>query len=196
MSLSLIRPRIDILDFTCFKYDILTPDSYVESAKEIYDAGEEADEYPPYMVIYDTVYGICKEQCGIVDNGVDLLVLSSTFGALPRLTKLGLTFCEAAEGETSTLSFIALGMTIAEASHEHHLRVVSSALRFARNMGVFIHTISLSGFDLPYRPWGETPDLSTLLESLTEVLEFPRVLCLTRSNFPLELLCHRVLNLH
>jgi hypothetical protein len=62
----------------------------VETAKELYDAGGEADECPPYMVIYETVHSICKEQRNIVDSGADLSVLSSTLGALPRLTEVGL----------------------------------------------------------------------------------------------------------
>jgi hypothetical protein len=106
----------------------LTPESYVEGAKDIYDAGYKADDYPPYMVIYETVHRICKEQHSIVDKGVDLAALSSTLGALPRLTKLELTFCEAAEDEDATLSFLASDMTIAEDSYEHHIRVVSGAI--------------------------------------------------------------------
>ena len=52
------------------------------------DAGGEADEYPSYMVIYEALHDICKEQRSIIDKGVDLAVLCSTFGALPRLTEV------------------------------------------------------------------------------------------------------------
>jgi len=102
----------------------LTPDSYVETAKELYDGGGGADEYPSYVVIYETLHDICEEQRSIMDNGVDLSVLSSTFGALPRLTEVGLSFCEAIEDDSSLSPFTA-GMTTVEDSHEYHLRVVS-----------------------------------------------------------------------
>jgi hypothetical protein len=46
------------------------------------------------MVIYDTVLRICQKQRGIVDESVDLTVLSSTFEALPQLEVVGLSFCD------------------------------------------------------------------------------------------------------
>jgi hypothetical protein len=192
----LSKSRVDILDFNHFKSEILTPESYVEAAKEVYDAGYEADEYPPYMVIYETVHRIFKEQCSIVDNGVDLSVLSSTLGALPRLTKLELSFCEAVEDDDATLSLFASGMTTAEESYEYHIRVVSDAIQFARNMGVAIYTICLSGFNLPYCHSWEVPKRTTLSESLRKLLEFVQILRLSGSNSPLELLSHCALNVH
>jgi hypothetical protein len=174
----------------------LTPDSYVEIAKELYDAGGEADECPPYMVIYETVRSICKEQRNIVDSGADLSVLSSTLGALPCLTEVGLSFCEAIESDNALLLSFASDMIVAEESYEYHIRVVSDAIQSARSSGVTIHTISLSGFDLPYYHTWEVPDLSTLSESLGKLLEAVQVLRLTHSNSPLELLSHSALNLH
>lgn len=58
----------------------------MDTAKKLYDAGDGADESPAYMVIYDTLRDICEMQRSIVDNGVDLSVLSSTLGALLRST--------------------------------------------------------------------------------------------------------------
>jgi hypothetical protein len=78
-----LKSCIEILGFDRFKSDILTPDSYVEIAKEFYDAGGKADECPLYIVIYETVHSIFKEQRNIMDKGVDLSTLSSTLGALP-----------------------------------------------------------------------------------------------------------------
>jgi hypothetical protein len=167
----------------------------VETTKEIYDAGGEADEYPLYMVIYETLHDMCKEQRSIVDNGVDLSVLSSTFGVLPRLTEVGLSFCEAIEDDSSLLP-ITLDITIAKDSYEYHLRVVSDAIQSSRNRGVAIHTISLSGFDLPcYYTW-EIPDLSTLSESLRKLLGCVQVLRLRHSSSPLELLSHCALDIY
>ncbi|KAH6703074.1 hypothetical protein BKA61DRAFT_191912 [Leptodontidium sp. MPI-SDFR-AT-0119] len=188
-GITLTQPlsRTEILDFSCFKYDLLTPDSYVETAKEIYDGGGRADEYPSYMAIYETLHDICEEQRSIVNNGVDLSVLASTFGALPRLTEVGLSFCEAIEDDSS-LSPFTLGMTTAEDSYEYHLRVVSDAIQSSRNRGVAINTISLSGFNLPYYHAWEVPELSTLSESLRKLLQSIRVLRLSYSSSPLELL--------
>lgn len=193
--LTLLLPRAEILDFSYFKSHLLTPDSYVETTKEIYDADGEADEYPSYMVIYKTLHDICKEQRSIVDNGVDRSVLSSTFGALPRLTEVGMSFCEAIEDDSS-LSPFTPGMTTAEDSYEYHVRVVSDAIQSSRNKGAAIHTISLSEFDLPYYHTWEVPDLSTLSESLRKLLESIQVLRLSYSSSPLELLSHCALDIY
>ncbi|KAG0644948.1 hypothetical protein D0Z07_9341 [Hyphodiscus hymeniophilus] len=188
--------KADLLDFDYFRSDILTPDSYVETAKELYDAGDEADGCTPYMVIYETAHSICNEQRNIVDNSTDLSVLSSTLGALPRLTEVGLSFCETIDPDNAQLLSFASVMISVEYSYEYHIRVISDALQSARRSGVTILTISLSGFDLPYYHTWEVPGLSTLSESLKKLLEFVQILRLTYSNSPLELLSHSALNLH
>ena len=88
----------------------------MDQAKDLYDAGGEADECPSYMVIYETLYKICQEQRSIVDNGVDFSVLTSTLEALPRLTELGMSFCEAVEGDDWLMSSFASDMVVAEES--------------------------------------------------------------------------------
>lgn len=168
----------------------------METAKELYNAGGEADECPPYMVIYEIVHSICKEQRNIVDSGTDLSVLSSTLGALPCLTEVALSFCEAIESHNAMLLSFASDIILVEESYEYHMRVVSDALQSARSSGVTIHTISLSDFNLPYYSTWEVPDLRTLSESLRKLLESVPVLRLTRSKSPLELLSHSALNLH
>ncbi|KAH6716425.1 hypothetical protein BKA61DRAFT_721020 [Leptodontidium sp. MPI-SDFR-AT-0119] len=124
---------------------------------EIYDAGGEADEYPLYMR-------------SIVDTGVDLSVLSLTFGLLPRLADVRLSFCEAIEDDSSLWPFTT-EMTTRVDSYEHYVRVVSHAIRSSRNRGAVIRTISLSRLDLPYYSTWKVPDLSSLLESLRKLLE-------------------------
>jgi hypothetical protein len=44
------------------------------------------------MVIYETLHEIFHEQRNIVDNGIDVLGLSSTLRALPRLTHVYMSF--------------------------------------------------------------------------------------------------------
>jgi hypothetical protein len=173
----------------------LTPDDYVAEAKELYDARGEADECPPYMVIYETLHNKCKEQRDIVDNGVDVLGLS-TLGALPRLTHICLSFLDMIYDEDEVLSSFGLVMTTGEDSYKYHVQVVSDALESARNRGVAINTISLSDFVLPYHfPW-EVPNQTTLSESLRKLVAPVQVLRLVRSNSALELLSHYALDLH
>ena len=148
------------------------------------------------MVIYETIHRACKEQRSIVDNGLDLSVLSSTFRALPRLTDVGLAFCGAIEGEDWLLSSFTSDMVVAEESYEYHVRVTSEALQCAKNRGVTIQTISLSFFNLPYYHTWEVPHLSTLSKSLRKLLESVKVLRLIDSSSALELLSHCALDLH
>ena len=159
-----------------------------------YDGGGEADEDPFYMVISETLHDICEEQRSILDNGVDLSVPSSNFGAHPRLTKLRLTFCEVIEDDSSLPTFTA-GMTTAEDSHEYHLRVVSDAIQSSRNRGAGINTISLSGFHLPYYYEWEDPDLGTLSDSLGKLLQSVQVLRLIESSSPQEIVSHCTLDI-
>ena len=163
----------------------MTPNDYAGMGKDLYDA-----DYPPYVAIYETIRSICKEQRGIVDEGIDLSVLSSILGALPRLKEVGLSFCDSIELENWFLP----GMTMVEESYENHLGVISNAVKSARNRGIDIHTVSLLGFRFPF--YDELPRLSTLLRSLEKLLEFVSVLRLTDSGFPLEVLSHCTMNLH
>ena len=69
----------------------MTPDSYVEEAKDLRDEGFGYDT-PPYIDIYDSLYSIYKEQNCIIDSGINLKVLLSAFRALPKLTDISLSF--------------------------------------------------------------------------------------------------------
>ncbi|KFY27953.1 hypothetical protein V491_00692 [Pseudogymnoascus sp. VKM F-3775] len=95
--------------------DILTPDSYVDIAKDKYDAGYEADEFHPYMAIYKTIHDICSEQHSIVDEGANL-ILSSIFYALPLLQEVRLSFCEVLEDDDCLLTS---DMIIKEEFYKH-----------------------------------------------------------------------------
>jgi hypothetical protein len=83
-----------------------------------------------------------------------------------------------------------------EKSYEHHIRVVLSAIRGAKDNGLSLHAVHLSQLELPYYHAWEVPDLSALSESLRELLEHIMILRLSRSDSPLELLSHSTLNLH
>ncbi|KFY96261.1 hypothetical protein V500_02543 [Pseudogymnoascus sp. VKM F-4518 (FW-2643)] len=174
--------------------DILTPDSHVDQAKDMYDAGYEADEFHSYMAIYETFHGICTEQRSIVDEGADL-ILSSVFCALPLLQEVRLSFCGVLEDDDWLLTS---DMIIKEEFYKHHLQVVSSAIQTARNAGVAIHTVSLLHFELPlYDPW-EEPNLGPLSESLRQLLVNIKVLRLrgVDDRRVLKLLSHCAFDLH
>jgi hypothetical protein len=184
------------LNFDHFKTHIFPLDRHAEEMKYICDRGYP-DECPAYMAIYDTLYTICKGQRDIVDNGIDLIVLSSALTALPRLLEVGLCFYKMAKGEDWLFPYLlAWDLTLLEKSHQHHIQVVSNAIRSARNWGAPIHTINLLQLELPYHnPW-QVRDLSSLSEALRDLLDFAQVLRLSGSSFPLQLLSHRALDLH
>jgi hypothetical protein len=183
------------VDFDRFKSNILSPDSYVEEAKDLYDAGYPADECPRYMVTYDTLHNMCKEQQDIVHNSIDLTVLSSAFRELPRLAELSLDFCQTVGREDWLESYLSLRMTTIEKSHEHHVRVVSSATQRAKDNGISLRAIHLFQLELPYYHTWEVPDLGALSGALRELLGLVAILRLRGSDSPLELLSHRALNL-
>lgn len=132
----------------------------METAKDLYDAGYDC---PPYMVIYEIGHDICKEQHDIMDNGIDISALSSSFAALPRLAEVGLDFSDGLEGQDSTLWLFLT--SVGDESYEYHMRILSKAIQTARDKGRTINTISLTGFKLPcYFPC-EVPERRTLSES-------------------------------
>jgi hypothetical protein len=135
-----------------FKSDILTPNSYVEMARHMYASSDVADECPHYMAIYDKIATTCDEQCSIVDEGVDYTVLSSVLGALPRLTEVSLHFCLMPEGQEWLTSYVHYSqMTMHERSCQHHIRVVSNAIRRAKNRGIQVQALNLLGLSLSAR---------------------------------------------
>jgi hypothetical protein len=117
----------------------------VGQAKDVYDTGYEADEFPSYMAIYKTVHDICREQRSIVDEGADLILLS-IFCAFPLLKEVRLSFGRAVEDDDWLLTS---DMIIKEEFYKHYLRVVSSAIQITRSTGVDIHIVSLLNFELP-----------------------------------------------
>lgn len=173
----------------------MTPDSYVEEAKDLRDEGFGYD-IPHYIDIYDSLHSMCEEQRGIIDGGIDLKVLSSAFRALPKLTDVNLSFRKMITEEDWLYSyFLGWDLTMVEKSYEHHIRVVSKAIRNTSDMGISIHTISLSGLQLSYHhPW-QVFDWGSLSEILAELLQSIRVLRLSKSGSPLKLLSHRAMKL-
>lgn len=181
----------EILDFDCFKSDVLTPDEYVDIAKEMHDEGDDADKIPSYMSVYETLYDICNEQRSIIDEGSDL-ILASVFCALPLLKEVELTFCEALQTGNRLLDD---DMFIKKDYHQHHLQVAMSAIQTARQRGVAIHTISLWGLERPYLHTWEGPDFAAVSETLRRLMENIKTLRLRESDWALELLSEHALGL-
>ncbi len=182
--------QAEILDFSYFRFEILTPDSYVDMAKAMYDNDEDSDNFPSYMSIYKTVCDVCREQCSTIDEGVDLL-LSSVFCALPLLKEVRLSFCEALRDDQCLLE---RGI-ISEEPYQYHLEAVTSAIRSARRRDVAIHTISLYDFDLPYMHTWEESSLTIVSKSLRRLLQDMTVLRLRGSECIFKLLSHSALGI-
>ncbi|KAL2846619.1 hypothetical protein BJY01DRAFT_263266 [Aspergillus pseudoustus] len=184
----LIRP--DILSFEVFKSEMLTPESYVEEAKELYDCGYPVDKSPPYMVIYETLRTICETQQDIIESHKDTDVLSSVLAALPRLTEIELDFWQSIDEPEWVESYLPLGMTAKEVSNTHHLQTVTKALQRRSKSPTSPITIELSSLDLPYYSPCELPDFPSLSGALELLLEHCTTLRVTGSSAPLELLAH------
>ncbi|KAL5335654.1 hypothetical protein BJX70DRAFT_401434 [Aspergillus crustosus] len=189
----LIKP--DILNFEIFKSEMLTPESYVEEAKELYDCGQPADECPPYMVIYETLRTICENQQEIMENHRDIDILSSVLAALPRLTEMELDFCQSIDVPEWVDSYLSLDMTAKEVSNTHHLQTVTKALQRRSEPNTTLVTIKLSSLQLPHYSPSELPNFPGLSGALERLLEQCTTLLITGSSAPLKLLSHTTVKL-
>ncbi|KAJ5089016.1 hypothetical protein N7532_007700 [Penicillium argentinense] len=181
----LIKP--DILSFEIFKSEMLTRESYVEEATELYDCGYPADKCPPYMVIYETLRTICENQQEIVENRKEINVLS-VLAALPRTTEIELDFPQSIDEPQWVDSYLSLDMTAKEVSNTHHLQAITKALQRRPESRASLVTIELSSLHLPYySPW-ELPNFSALSDALERLLEQCTTLRITERSASLELL--------
>ena len=145
------------------------------------------------MTIYRSLRKICIEQRGILDEGSDR-ILSSIFAALPRLSEVRLSFSGLLGADACLLEDLGEANIMEQEFYMHHFQVVSEAIRTARSNSITIHTISLLNFDLLY--YELSHDLSTLAESLRQMLLHVKGLRLQYSAYALELLPHCALGLH
>jgi hypothetical protein len=152
--------------------------------------------WPPYMKIYHDARSVCEEQHNIVEEGLDLTLLSSVFGALPQLKGVGLHF-RATTRQEKLLDLYMGEMSIAEKSYEHHIRVILNAIKKARKGGISIDSLDLRGFDL--RGFDildrDIRDQETLSEIFGELVGCVQNLRLTQSSSALELLSRSTLKL-
>ncbi len=187
--------QLDILSFETFKSEMLTPESYVEEAKELYDCGYPADECPPYMVIYETLRTICENQQEILENHKNIDVLSSVLAALPRLRELELDFCPSIDEPQWVDSYLSLGMTAKEVSNTYHIQAVTKALQRRSECMAPLVTIGLSSLDLPHYSSWELPKFPSLSGALELLLEHCTTLRITGDSAPLELLSRSTVKL-
>jgi hypothetical protein len=167
----------------------------VDLEKELYDADGDEHECPSYIAIYNAVYGICREQRRIIDNGTDL-VLSSIFAALPLLKEVRLCFYGALEGCSWVLQSLSWDMVMEDELYHHHLQVVTRAIQSARSKGIAVHTFCLWNFEFPWYYPLDLPTVSSLSDSLRQLLEHIKVLRLRGSKCVIKLLSHCALDLH
>jgi hypothetical protein len=148
------------------------------------------------MAIYDTLATTCDEQCSIVDEGVDYIILSSVLGALPRLREIFLHFDQIPQGQEWLTRFLQYSqMTMHERSCQHHIRVVSNALRRARNRGIQVQAVNLSGLCCSARDTRQKYFWGRLSEPLTELLGSAQVFRVARSSYVVEVLSQCALTL-
>lgn len=172
------------MDFDWFKSNVLKPDDYVDTAKAQYDAGNDSNDFPAYMAVYEFARDICEEPRSIVDGGADLNMLS-IFCELPLLREVVLSFDETPGDGFCLLNSEAL---CEDELYLHHLQVVASAIQNAYRKGMAVDTVSLRGFSLPYFHSWENPELHFLTESFRLLLDGVKVLHLRQSGCVLELL--------
>lgn len=144
------------------------------------------------MKIYHAVHSICEEQHNIVEEGLDIALLSLVLGALPRLKEVGLDFRATLHLKEWLYPYFNV-ISMAEKSHEHHIQVISSAIKKTRECGISINSLSLCGFDI--LDW-QGHDRRTLSEAIGDLLGYVHTLRLTESPSALELLSHYALKLH
>lgn len=138
----------------------------------------------------------CDEQCGIVDVGLDYTILSSVLGALPRLREISLNFDQIPRGQEWLTRFLQYSqMTIHNRSCLHHIRVVLNVLRRARNRGIQVPTVNLSGLSCSARDTRQDSFCRRLSEPLTELLASVQVLRLARCSNVVEVLSQCALTL-
>ena len=161
----------------------------------MYDEGYGVD--PSYMIIYDTLHSTCEEQRSIADEGVDYTTLSSVLGALPCLTEVCLRFRWTVRGQERLGRYVHFQhMIMPDRSCQHHIRVVSNALRRAIYSGVRAQAVNLLGFKLWARDVQQDYFLNRLSRPLTELLRFVQILRLTASHSALEVLSLCTLDIH
>jgi hypothetical protein len=183
-----------VVEFDRFKSSILTPEDYVNEAKTLYDYGHPPEYYPPYMAIFLSLQKICRKQNHIVESGMDQAALTLAFRAFSRMKELTVHFCTTIERKDWLEYYMNLDMTMPLKSYEHHVRVVSNALSYARSRGSQVDTVHLLGLQIP-RSQYDIPELMSLSGHLRELLS--GVLCfkMTQSESSLDLLSRCSLNI-
>ena len=93
-------------------------------------------------------------------------------------------------------TYLALDMTMEEKSYEHHVQLVSTAMKTVKDRSVSIHTVQLVGLSFIYEdPW-HIRDTRLLTALLAELLENASRLRLLGSHSALGIVSHLKLKLH
>jgi hypothetical protein len=184
-----------VIDFDSFTTSILTPETYVKEAKSLYDYGRPPDEYPPYLVIFLSLQKLCRKQNLIVQSGIDQAALTLAFRAFPCLRELTVHFCTATNQPDWLEYYLNMDMTMTLKSYEHHVRVISEALSYAKSRGSLVDTVHLLGLQIPTSQY-DVPDLMSLSVHLKELLSGISCFKVTQSELVLDLLSLCGLGIH
>lgn len=162
--------------------------------KTLYDYGHPTEYYPPYLAIFLSLQKICRKQNHIVGSGIDQAVLTLAFLAFTRMKELTVHFCTTTERKDWLEYYMDLDITMPLKSYEHHIRVVSEALSYARSRGSLVETVHLLGLQIP-RSQIDIPDLMSLSGHLRELLSGMLCFKMTQSESSLDLLSRYALNI-
>ncbi|KAF3012718.1 hypothetical protein E8E15_004220 [Penicillium rubens] len=77
----------------------------------------------------------------------NVAALSSALRELPRLAELKMHFCPTMVGANALESYLAFGMSMTAESYEHHIRVLTKAIRVAGDTGNMVRAICLRKSD-------------------------------------------------
>lgn len=117
-------------------------------------------------------------------------MLSLAFQRLPKLSELSLDFCEALVDVDWVKTYLALNMTLQEKSYEHHVQLLSTAMKSVKDRSMSIHTVQLVGLSFIYDdPW-QIRDTRLLTTLLAELLENTSRLRLLESHSALGIISH------
>jgi hypothetical protein len=173
----------EITEFRDFASSILTPAQYADESQLFLN--HEQPPNPPFMVLFDNLRRICREQHSIIQRGMDQATLVRGVQSFSHLREFKVHFCSALEREDCFEYFIGMDMTMVSRSYIHHFRTISVALSCTKLSRLDV--LHLSDLRIPkgHLTAADTGDLSRYLgESLWRI----KTLKLTRSEWAMQVL--------
>lgn len=173
----------EITEFRHFASSILTPTQYADESQLLLD--HEQPPNPPFMVLFDSLQRICREQESIIQRGVDRDALRTGLQSFSHLREFKVHFCLTLEREDCFEYFIGMDMTMVSKSYIHHFRTIMLALSRAKPSWLDVLHLSDLRISEGHLTAADTGDLSCYLQ---EALWSIKSLKLTRAESAVRLL--------